>query len=291
VYSSVYAVDYIVYQMTGDMLVANGSSTALPPSWVDMLNITQADGEKTVDGGYLTYDLAASKMYALLVANRLTRLTPSDCIAAYSSGTYQTSWGSVILVTANKTDALLSYAYQNELRTSAGRCFDPYGWVCGHNTRLIPWYESSFDACRSLGSCSSKVRTPEFENDQSSNWRPFGNKVDYCLAEPVPQRCTVEFSSQLAAVVIIFNAVKVVVLLYIFLGVKENPLITVGDAIASFLQREDETTRKQCLMSRANGVQTWEQGGNEPRPRLFHATRQRWYQAVSRTRWAICIFL
>lgn len=43
-------------------------------------------------------------------------------------------------------------------------------------------------------------------------------------------------------VVIVFNIVKASVLLYMWLRIAEAPLLTIGDAIASFLRRPDPYT-------------------------------------------------
>jgi hypothetical protein len=82
----------------------------------------------------------------------------------------------------------------------------------------------------------------------ASRWKTFhGRKPEYCLSEKVNQTCALRFSSSLAWVVISFNILKLLLLLACCLSNgplgKERPILTVGDAISSYLRRNDETTR------------------------------------------------
>ena len=65
--------------------------------------------------------------------------------------------------------------------------------------------------------------------------------VAYCLATKTPERCKVSLSARLLFTVIICNAVKVICLATLALG-KREPLFTIGDCIASFLQYTDRFT-------------------------------------------------
>ncbi|KAF7516355.1 hypothetical protein PCG10_002299 [Penicillium crustosum] len=49
-------------------------------------------------------------------------------------------------------------------------------------------------------------------------------------------------------VVITFNLVKSTILCYMWFGMKEAPILTIGDAIASFLRRPDPYTKGGCLL-------------------------------------------
>jgi hypothetical protein len=73
--------------------------------------------------------------------------------------------------------------------------------------------------------------------------------VDYCLSEKSEPRCKVQFTRTIAIVVTVLNFLKAILIFYTALGTKENPLLTMGDAVASFLERKDETTRGMCLLS------------------------------------------
>jgi len=233
----------------------------------------------------LTRHVANAKgMYDMAVAGQLFRLESGDCIRDYAT-TFQTTQRRVILITANDSSVPYYSEYDNFRGIeSCGRYPNPFAWVCGSEQQC----GQSSDACIQV---ASKLN-PE-------NWTALGSKVAYCLSEQPEQKCSVEFSLQLAIVVMVCNLTKLMALLYAFLFVKDNPLLTPGDAIASFLQREDETTRGMPLMGKAE-IAWWQHGaavlGSVPAKNptvfwLFRRSRKRWHQAVSRARWWTCLIM
>ena len=77
--------------------------------------------------------------------------------------------------------------------------------------------------------------------------------VSHCLSKDATQRCQLLFSMPVALIVLACNCIKVVCM---FLSAKSvhrrDVLLTVGDAVASFLTRPDPTTRGRCLLSRTD---------------------------------------
>jgi hypothetical protein len=153
-------------------------------------------------------------------------------------------------------------------------------------------YHSTFGShydCRNTHLCSDRV-----SQLNPADWRPFGNKVEYCLSENVEQQCSIELSVQLSIFVLVCNLAKAMVLLYTLLVVKENPLLTIGDAISSFFERKDKTTGGMCLMDKDN-IDWWQRSSKlswsvpEEQPRIFRRSRKRWYTAVSHRRWWTCL--
>ncbi|KAK5157013.1 hypothetical protein LTS14_004530 [Recurvomyces mirabilis] len=81
---------------------------------------------------------------------------------------------------------------------------------------------------------------------------------------------------------------------------KEVPLVTVGDALSSFLQKPDPLTEGRCLMAKtdvAKGPLRWSSPTSEGRELLkpvaayWHPVRQRWFAAVGIWRWAFTLGL
>jgi hypothetical protein len=71
---------------------------------------------------------------------------------------------------------------------------------------------------------------------------------------------------------------------------RDQPLITVGDAIESFLNEPDNTTKGQCLLTRADGKsQTWYTEDFEPR--VTYRRKYPWRAAASRVRWGAALGL
>lgn len=66
--------------------------------------------------------------------------------------------------------------------------------------------------------------------------------IDYCLAQPSMPACKVQLGQVMLVVVIICNAVKVGCIMTTIFHSDFRPLITTGDALASFLDIPDDTT-------------------------------------------------
>lgn len=80
------------------------------------------------------------------------------------------------------------------------------------------------------------VFCPSYVRSLKSNlqgWQPYGNRVDHCLAEQIGDRCKLQFSFTIAVLVIVLNMVKAAVMCLAALGVRETPLMTIGDTIST----------------------------------------------------------
>jgi hypothetical protein len=71
---------------------------------------------------------------------------------------------------------------------------------------------------------------------------------------------------------------------YIAFRIEDEPLMTMGDAVASFLEREDHTTKNMCL---ATVKDSKKHMTYEVRPRQWTDTKYRWKDVTSVGRRAI----
>lgn len=203
----------------------------------------------------------------------LQLLDISQCVNAYATD-FQTIYGSLILVT-NDTDQSQSVAQQTtflpqeNMRTSASA---PYQWICSAQAQVKEH------------TCSQLLSDVKDQVSKNS-WYVDRYRVGYCLAERPPQRCKLEYSVPLAIIVIVFNLVKAIIIGYTAASATKKPILTTGDAVASFMQKPDEFTRGQCLISRES-VKT-----RPCRPSYksstFNSTPKRWHAAVSVKRYLL----
>ena len=219
------------------------------------------------------YFPVAQRLYqSAAIAHNLTNLTVSDCVQAYSP-TFQTTYGGLILVTSNSSFKQQSFYFQNN---DVGCASDPVYWLCGRDSCMQP-YEVDYRACTADGV-------------DTADWQPFGSRVDYCLAETLDQKCKVQLTPNLAYVVVVVNLMKAAILAFTFFSMKENPMMTIGDAVASFLRRKDQTTKNLCLMGKGD-VKLWTHGQVHPRPMHVGSKRRRWGSVISKSRWTVFILL
>ena len=168
-------------------------------------------------------------------------------------------------------------------------------------------YPSNQWQCESAaGDCSPIIY---FANaTQEKKWKPFGSTVSQCFAERIPENCTLNLSLHFGLVVIACNITKVVCMFWVLWHHNISALMTIGDAINSFLNDPDQTTSGLCLYSSAKMYLHWEWQSDSFKSslqwKLLKQTRlddlkmpvhkvERWYwgQAASVMRWIMCFAL
>ncbi|KAF6844809.1 hypothetical protein CMUS01_00743 [Colletotrichum musicola] len=141
---------------------------------------------------------------------QLTNLTVSDCLEQFG-GVYQSDFSAVLLVT-DSTSISNSVVQTAPPGSSLSQFVDP--------------------------------RNP-------SSIQVNGTTTDYCLARPEsPESCSVVLNGSLLGVIAILNLVSVSAIgaVYFFTGFE--PLVTLGDALASFITRPDHSTKNACLIDK-----------------------------------------
>ncbi|KAH7062665.1 hypothetical protein B0J12DRAFT_564431 [Macrophomina phaseolina] len=154
-------------------------------------------------------------------------------------------------------------------------------------------YPSSGWLCpsRSTTDCdtSSRVEIPDRDT-----WSPYGSPVQHCVVELVEEQCKLQFSTKIAIAVVVANAVKAACIITMLLRNKSHYLVTLGDAIACFLESPDPETRGRCLHGKALMVKEWTwmttHGLTDPKsitvePEIYAPQRLRWAKAASKRRW------
>lgn len=144
--------------------------------------------------------------------------------------------------------------------------------------------------------------------------RNFGVVGEYplegCLAiDDGIEHCQLLFSPPICIIVICCNAAKVVCMLLAMRDDRDEIILTIGDAIASFIQCPDPYTAGQCWMSKndvSTGLISWERcrrwfswspQGHSPMAsdwgyqKVPHALghRKRWWQAANIIHWVLTI--
>lgn len=196
----------------------------------------------------------------------ISNLSISECMSTYGT-TFVSGHSHVVAITnrkGNSSKETLFYASANP--ATAGYV----GWMCQSR--------SGYCQLHSL--------------QKGQDWQIGGMKIEYCLSQLQPQHCAVRFSVHILVAVICMNALKSVVMFITLYGQKKSTLVTVGDAIASYLDRPDDYTTKRCLIDRGD-MGTWRKhGASKPMSRVYQDGKgSRWFSAVRSTVWVACLLL
>ncbi|KAL5047058.1 hypothetical protein BDW71DRAFT_180947 [Aspergillus fruticulosus] len=274
-----------------DVFVANSSFTSFTPS--DVTTVYDEDYKLRWDGNR---DVSATRIVASAQAGNLTHMAPQECISAYATS-WQSKHGSLVIISDAFNGSMSAIQLvERQLAPWVGNNEDdPFGWICADERRApTPDHRCQYY----LGDVKSKA---------NSSWVVKGYKVEYCLVETVAEKCTLEFSLPLAIVVIATNLIKAVLIVLASLVLGSTPLLTVGDAVASFLRVPDERTKGRCLLTRDTVVKerrnmplatcrsysVQQEPAHEPEeepPTNYSAERRRRWSSLSAARWLFSFF-
>ncbi|EMD91307.1 hypothetical protein COCC4DRAFT_128640 [Bipolaris maydis ATCC 48331] len=238
----------------------------------------------TSAGGYISNPYINGQLYAeAFKAGRLENLTLRECIDAYSA-TFQSARGNVFLVIDEGVmgpDEI--YGAFNYIERT-GTCSADTG---------TSWIYRQFEG--EAGSCFQQQAgrfLPRLQEDPSM-WAPFaGHRVRSCLSEATGPTCKLSFSVHLMLIVIAFNVVKIAAILTGLFTLRNDPMLTVGDAVASFLREPDTIAHNMCLVSQQDIHTARKAWPAQQQPRTFTMKSGRWSSAVKRgKRWTVRLAL
>lgn len=234
-----------------------------------VLNTNAYISKNKTDGALNSADWKS--MYSGFLGDNVEEMDATRCIDTYRVA-FQSSRGNLLLVSDDKKD---------ENRTA--EIFDisgyPYLWMCGQSGERVAGILAGNSTCEDY---LLELRTT------SGGWKPLGSSVKECYSQKTEEHCKLLFSSALCWTVTAFNLAKGVLMLFVAFGMgEEDPLMTIGDAVASFLQYQDESTADMCLKSKDHFVaQHWSKGP------IQYDLKPQWKSvAVSPGAWLLCFLL
>jgi len=116
----------------------------------------------------------------------------------------------------------------------------------------------------------------------NGSWEMGNQTVEYCLSETVPDHCRLQFSVPIMIAVIICNFIKLICIT-LTIWKSDFTLVTLGDAISSFLETPDPASKGMCTATKKEIQDGWWPVSN--RPRRWLNKRTFWYEAVGFQRW------
>ncbi|KEQ80063.1 hypothetical protein M438DRAFT_386109 [Aureobasidium pullulans EXF-150] len=197
------------------------------------------------------------------------KLSNAECISAYAVDTLSAHRDVVIVVEPQNTTRKGSMVSRDRYRFNFNSelemdYYNPYDWIC-----VDPMLAEKFIA---------------------QGW-----SLSYRCYQTIPQLKKLLISGLLA----ITTLDIIFCMSYVAWGIKDSPLITVGDAVASFLRRTDSTTRGACLIDGTYFQQHWRDDGDDDHgisstereyilgsePMVLEGRSRRLKDAASKGRW------
>ncbi|KAI1757385.1 hypothetical protein F4782DRAFT_478338 [Xylaria castorea] len=233
----------------------------------------------------------------------------SDCYALYEDY-WATRQGNVVVVAKNQTgdnDSLLLYTFVVPR-------YDNYAknlWAASNGTGQSVSFSQSPPPITTIF-----LGPPQYE-------------ASYCLVQYAAasvDRCRLQYSAHILTAVCTLNFIKLLAMVFVYTSRKkadrrrkvkseewgatvdverhilvrrEAVLSTLGDAISSFIQDPDESTKNMCLATKYDFLRKrtflsrWrkEKSHSSTHPREWNMSRKRWLSAATWTQWASLIIL
>ena len=244
VFSTLSSQDYVVVAASPDLSKIAGLNWSAPVPGMDNFE------------GTMNYPLQSFRNAA-----SWDKLDNEPCIKAYGQE-FVSARGDLLLISSG-----MNASVPLEAVASSKDSLQPYSWICSES-----------------GTCNINSVLVQSANWTITTYADATCLVQHCLSKPVEERCMVQFSVFIMIIVIGCNFLKASCMLSTLWLQKSQPLVTLGDAIHSFLKSGDPTTENMCLAG--NGwfsSKIWEKG-----PIEGQGQRYRWFSSASRKRWLTC---
>ena len=207
-------------------------------------------------------------------------LTPLECSKVYQAD-FVPNRRNLFLITKNSSNTtynntILAMNISDPTRPS------PFTWICTPDIDLLP-----------SGWCDTDEATANLTSRLP--WRmklkTVGEvEIAGCKSEVTDEKCKVQFSLDIMIVVICCNLIKACCMIMTVVRSREPTLVTLGDAVDSFLRAPDPTTIGMCFADRQFIKREWRPGW-EAGPRQWKQKGlQRWWTSISKTKWITCNF-
>ncbi|KUJ12911.1 uncharacterized protein LY89DRAFT_721741 [Mollisia scopiformis] len=225
-------------------------------------------------------------MHESYLDGRLTNYTSTDCIAMYGIRFVSKAFN-VLLVTGDtgtSNNSVLAagawgYTIEDIPGTAGYEVEIPYSWICGDSWDEYPYQDRQPVCTTAVAKAAASSPT---------GWIVANHRISYCMVELVEEECQLNFSLSIMLIVIAFNVLKACLMILTALKINEPTLVTIGDAIASFLQEPDPTTEGLCL---SNKIDFQNKKWALRTPKQWKPKKHFWFRPASVKRWLTCNIL
>ena len=283
-------------------IIVGASTYVLQDYAFDCLqNVADADTpyQDTICDLYYTARGSTEPMFSL------QRLELTDCITQYATN-IQAKWSNLVVVFDSADLNLFCDVKPIPLQTSQlfawetnGR-FWSRGYECNAGNGAIEPTLNHTDQYFVQKNLSQAWQIVESDDCVFPLCQKHSYLINHCLATKTSELCKLGFSLSILIVVALSNTIKLVAMICTLKIVRAENLITLGDAVASFLQVLDKSTARHCMKHKE--FFEWTSSHRQTRNSISQAYKIRdartgkirkliWFRAVSPRRWISTLLL
>ena len=218
--------------------------------------------------------------------NSYEDLTLSECTKLYNTD-YMSSHRNLFLITKHSSNTTHNNTLLDMIYVT-GNVISPSSWMCTYYlARESRYYVGGPSTC-SASDLISNVRS-------GLPWRvrlitEEEVEIGGCKSERTAEKCRVQFSLSIMIVVICCNLVKACCMVIAVIRSRDPTLVTLGDAVDSFLRIPDPITMGLCFADRQFIEREWRRGSRTTPKQWKQKGVKRWWTSVSNARWITCKF-
>lgn len=219
-------------------------------------------------------------------------LNTTKCMSMYANGFLDVASDVIVVTTSvsnESSDPLIWTRYPQRALSRNGKDGnkDPYNWICHDDLEKQNTTESRLGREKKYDYCTNKVIKQI--NNHPDPWTVYGEPVDHCIYRPQKQECSLLFNQWMMFAVLVCGFFKTAIIVWTCIRhSRSENLRTFGDAVASFLERKDDTTKGLALRPSTALARI----GNQPfQPHKYTGHRQRWWRSVGVKHFWVVILL
>lgn len=143
-----------------------------------------------------------------------------------------------------------------------------YSWICGNRYSFNDYIDTN------CVPCNVKL------NKKKETWHPFrpDQDITHCYSSRTEESCRLEMVSQVAITVVIITFMKILFLILAAFGSNTSPLLTVGDAVDSFITKPDSSITDMEFFQSGEAAYQWAWTSSS---KFWMPVRQRKWHALS----------
>ncbi|KAG0126957.1 hypothetical protein HOY82DRAFT_523938 [Tuber indicum] len=215
-------------------------------------------------------------------------LTPQDCTKLYNTD-FMSNHRNLFLIAKHSSNATHNNTIVNMFEVQANG-ISPSSWMCDYDKgdAAGSYYRDDY-TCDSSDLVSNVTSGVPWQVQLKTG---VVVEISGCKSErtPKPEKCKLQFSLGIMIVVIFCNLVKACSMITAVVRSREPTLVTLGDAVDSFLRIPDPTTTGMCFADRQFVKREWRHGWRTGPTQWKQMEGRRWWTSVSKTRWVTCNF-
>jgi hypothetical protein len=256
-------------------------------SSLDLSNVAPSHGLETCSG----FDvLLVAQLQEKANAGELRRMKSKDCFNTYSSSIFS-QYGNVLVVLNMTGDKFITFdpvfpdapndfesttGDPDESETNTAKCSGLGAWAAN----------SSSPVSHTTSSMKNSFQGGEWTYSWGSPSQNYA--VLFCLSEYLDDNeevCTMHVSVPLLLTTLFLTFLKTIFMLSLLVIIKATPLLSTGDAVASFLDRPDKWTNRASLLSKSivKKTESATRGWQLP-PQRYKTKNLRWQKVTSTLR-------